>query len=85
VAGLRPRGQLIVVGGSTDPIEVNTTDQIFGGRSVTGSLTGTPVENEENLRFSTAHGVVPMTEVRPFDDAPAAYERMMSGEARAAV
>jgi len=65
-----------------DPIEVSTTDLIFGGRSIVGSLTGTPIENEANLQFSATHGISVMTEVLPFEEAPAAYERMMSGEAR---
>jgi len=82
VAGLAPRGQLIVVGAANDPIEVNTADLIFGGRSIIGSLTGTSIENEANLQFSATHGVAPMNEVMPFEDAPSAYERMMSGQAR---
>ena len=55
---------------------------IFGGRSIIGSLTGTPIENEANLAFSAAHGVAPMNEVFAFEEAPKAYERMMSGQAR---
>jgi propanol-preferring alcohol dehydrogenase len=82
LAGLAPRGQLIVVGVGNDPIEVNGADLVFGSRSIVGSLTGSSIENEDNLRFAAAHGVAPMTEVLPFDDAPAAYERMMSGQAR---
>jgi alcohol dehydrogenase, propanol-preferring len=82
VAGLAPRGQLIVVGAADDPIQVTTADLIFGGRSIVGSLTGTSIENEANLEFSAAHGISPMTEVMPFEEAPAAYERMMSGAAR---
>jgi alcohol dehydrogenase, propanol-preferring len=82
VAGLAPRGQLIVVGAADDPIEIKTSDLIFGGRSIIGSLTGTSIENEANLQFSAMHGVAPMTEAMSFEDAPAAYERMMSGGAR---
>ena len=82
LAGLAPRGQLVVVGAALDPIEVLTSDLIFGGRSIIGSLTGTPIENEANLAFTTAHGVAAMNEVFPFEDAPKAYERMMSGQAR---
>jgi alcohol dehydrogenase, propanol-preferring len=82
VAGLAPRGQLIVVGAADDPIEIKTSDLIFGGRSIIGSLTGTSIENEVNLQFSAMHGVAPMTEAMSFEDAPAAYERMMSGGAR---
>lgn len=82
VAGLRPRGQLVVVGAANDPLAVNTADVIFGGRSIVGSLTGTSIENEAGLQFSAAHDVSSMNEVFPFEDAPAAYARMMSGEAR---
>jgi len=44
-----------------DPITVDTSELIFGGRSIVGSLTGTPVENEDNLAFSLRHGIKPMT------------------------
>jgi propanol-preferring alcohol dehydrogenase len=82
LAGLRPHGQLVVVGAALDPIEVSTSDLIFGGRSILGSLTGTPVQNEGSLAFSSANGVAAMIEKLPFEDAPKAYERMMSGQAR---
>jgi D-arabinose 1-dehydrogenase-like Zn-dependent alcohol dehydrogenase len=82
LGGLAPRGQLVVVGAAFDPIEVMTSDLIFGGRSIVGSLTGTPIENEANLAFSAARGVAPMVEPFDFEDAPKAYERMMSGDAR---
>ncbi|BBX38238.1 alcohol dehydrogenase [Mycolicibacterium mageritense DSM 44476 = CIP 104973] len=82
ISGLRPHGQLVVVGAAPDPIEVNTADLIFGGRSIIGSLTGSAIENEDNLAFSAATGVTPMVEVMPFDEAPKAYDRMMSGQAR---
>jgi alcohol dehydrogenase, propanol-preferring len=82
VAGLAPRGQLVVVGAAFDPIEVHTTDLIFGSRSIVGSITGTPIQNEDNLAFSAAHAITPMIEVLAFEDAPKAYDRMMSGHAR---
>ncbi|MDF3338179.1 alcohol dehydrogenase catalytic domain-containing protein [Mycolicibacterium septicum] len=82
VAGLAPHGQLVVVGAAPDPIEVDTATLIFGGRSIVGSLTGSPVENEDNLAFSLASGIAPMVEVMPFEDAPKAYAHMMSGRAR---
>jgi D-arabinose 1-dehydrogenase-like Zn-dependent alcohol dehydrogenase len=82
LAGLVPRGQLVVVGAASDPIEVQTFDLVFSSRSIVGSLTGTPIQNEDNLAFSAEHGITPMIEVLPFEDAPKAYERMMSGHAR---
>jgi len=82
VAGLAPRGRLIVVGAAPDPIAVKTADLIFGTRTISGSLTGTSIENEDNLNFSQARGVRPMNETFPLEQAPTAYERMMSGQAR---
>jgi propanol-preferring alcohol dehydrogenase len=63
-------------------IDSAAVDLVLASRSIVGSLTGSASENEANLRFSAAHGVAPMTEVLPFEEAPAAYERMMSGQAR---
>jgi alcohol dehydrogenase, propanol-preferring len=82
VAGLQPRGQLVVVGAAPDPIQVSTSDLIFGGRTILGSLTGNAADNEDNLAFSAEHGIAPMLEVMAFEDAPQAYERMLSGQAR---
>jgi alcohol dehydrogenase, propanol-preferring len=82
VSGLAPRGRMVVVGAAFDPIQVQTTDLIFGTRTVSGSLTGSSIDNEDNLRFADARDVRPMTEVMPLTEAPQAYERMMSGDAR---
>ncbi|KUI22281.1 alcohol dehydrogenase catalytic domain-containing protein [Mycobacterium sp. GA-2829] len=82
VAGLQPRGKMIVVGASPDPVPVHTTDLIFGGRSILGSLTGSAIDNEDNLAFSLAHQIAPMIEPVAFDQAPHAYDRMMAGRAR---
>lgn len=80
--GLAPRGQLVVVGAAPDPVQVGTSDLIFGGRVVRGSLTGTPIENEDNLRFALDHGIRSCNEVFPLSEAPKAYQRMISGDAR---
>ncbi|MGJ6968082.1 alcohol dehydrogenase catalytic domain-containing protein [Streptosporangium sp. G11] len=82
VAGLAPRGHMVVVGAASDPISVNTADLIFGTRTLSGSLTGTSIENEDNLAFSGRHDIRPMIETMPLAEAPKAYERMLSGEAR---
>jgi propanol-preferring alcohol dehydrogenase len=82
VSGLAPRGHMVVVGAAPDPISMQTTDLVFGTRTVSGSLTGSSMENEDNLAFSVARGIRPMTEVLPLAEAPKAYERMMAGEAR---
>lgn len=82
VAGLAPRGHMVVVGAAPDPISVNTADLIFGTHTLSGSLTGTAIDNEDNLAFSQHRDIHPMNEIMPMADAPKAYERMMSGQAR---
>ena len=82
VAGLAPRGHLVVVGAAPDPLTVHTVDLLFGTRTISGSLTGTSIENEDNLAFSARQNIRPMTEVLPLAEAPRAYERMLSGQAR---
>lgn len=82
VRGLAPNGKLVVVGAAPDPLTISTPDLIFGTRSVVGSLTGSSIENEDNLAFTLAHDIRPSVEVMPFSQAPEAYERMLSGAAR---
>jgi propanol-preferring alcohol dehydrogenase len=80
--GLASGGQMVVLGAAADPLTVNTPDLIFGTRTLSGSLTGTPIENEDNLAFSVQQGIRSMNEVVPLTDAPKAYERMLAGDAR---
>ena len=42
----------------------------FDHRTLSGSLTGTPIENEDNLAFSVQQGIRSMNEVVPLTDAP---------------
>ncbi|MGW2715404.1 alcohol dehydrogenase catalytic domain-containing protein [Streptomyces sp. NPDC004457] len=82
VRGLAPNGTLVVVGAAPDPLTVSTPDLIFGTHAIVGSLTGSSIENEDNLAFSLAHGIRPSVEVVPFAQAMEGYERMLSGKAR---
>lgn len=80
--GLRPRGRIVVLGASPEPVEASTSDLLFGGRSVEGALTGDPATGDATLRFSLLAGVEAMVETMPLERAPEAYARMMSGQAR---
>lgn len=80
--GLAPRGELIVVGAAPDPITVGTSELIFAARGVRGSLTGTSIENEDNLAFADRHGIASRNEILPLSEAAKGYERMVSGDAR---
>jgi alcohol dehydrogenase/propanol-preferring alcohol dehydrogenase len=80
--GLGRRGTLLVVGASPEPIEVSPAMLIGGDQSVVGHASGTSKDSEDTLAFSALSGVRPMIETRPLEEASAAYEKMMSGDAR---
>src|SRR5262245_8385781 len=82
VPGLAARGRLIVVGVPQDAIRLSAVPLVFGGRSVHGSLTGTPIDSEDALRFSVLQNIRPMIETVPLEQAADAYARMMQGKAR---
>src|ERR1700732_5120256 len=82
VSGLAVRGKLIVVGVSGDPIQLNAFPLVFGGRSIYGSLAGTPIDTEDVLAFSVLENIRPMIETAPLEQAADAYARMMQGKAR---
>ena len=42
---------------------------VFGGRSVHGSLPGTPIDCEDTLRFSVLESIRPMIETIPLERA----------------
>lgn len=80
--GLRPHGQLVVVGAGPQPIEASVADLLFGERSIAGINTGTPVEIEDTLDFSLMQEVHALVEKVPFEQAPQAYAKMLANEAR---
>ncbi|HET8999798.1 MAG TPA: alcohol dehydrogenase catalytic domain-containing protein, partial [bacterium] len=82
VSGLAARGKLILVGVPGDPIQLQAFPLVFGGRSVYGSLTGTPIDVEDALAFSVLENIRPMIETLPLEQAGDAYARMMQGKAR---
>ena len=82
LGGLGVDGKMIVVGAAPEPIEVSPFLLIGGRRSVQGWPSGTSVDSEDTLAFSALAGIRPMIETKPFERAPEAYEKMMSGNAR---
>jgi D-arabinose 1-dehydrogenase-like Zn-dependent alcohol dehydrogenase len=82
IDGLAPNGKLMVVGATTDPIEVTPVQLISGSRAIQGWASGTPADAEDTLRFAELTGVRPMIETYPLEKAAEAYARMMSGNAQ---
>lgn len=82
IGGLRPRGELIVLGAATEPLAVAPIDLISASRSVIGHPSGTSKDSEDTLRFATLTGIRPMIETVPLEQGAQAYERMLRGQAR---
>jgi D-arabinose 1-dehydrogenase-like Zn-dependent alcohol dehydrogenase len=82
IDGLGMNGRLMVVGATTDPLEVTPLQLIFGMRSIQGWASGIPTDSEDTLRFAESTGVRPMIEKFPLEKAAEAYARMMSGKAQ---
>jgi alcohol dehydrogenase, propanol-preferring len=82
VRGLAVRGKLLVIGLAGDPLAVDTLSLVSGMRSISGSLTGTAIDEQDALEFSVLEGIRPMVETMPLSKAPEAYARMLSGQAR---
>lgn len=76
---LQPEGRLIVLGVGKDPLSVSTGYLVGGERSIVGSITGSPFENEKTLDFSVLTGVRPMIETMPLERAGEAVQKMRSG------
>lgn len=82
LGGLSVDGKMIVVGASTDPIEVSPLFLLLARRGVEGWPSGTSIDSEDTLAFSVLTNIRPMIETMPLERAAEAYERMMSGAAR---
>jgi len=80
--GLHPGGTSIVLGVGPEPIEVVSSDLIFGSCKLEGALTGDPATGDATLRFSALSGVSAMIETVPLEKAADAYAKMMAGKAR---
>ena len=82
LGAIKPRGQLVVVGASPDPLQVPAYALIRGSTAVKGHASGTSQDSEDTLRFSALTGVRATIETMPLVEAQAAYDKMMSGDAR---
>ena len=80
--GLAPSGRLVLLGAGKDPLPIAAGHMVVGERSVVGSITGSPYENERTLDFSLLADVRPRIETMPLERARDAYQRMKSGSVK---
>ncbi|SRR6266404_4379084 len=66
-----------------DPVSaVNPVPLLFGMRSIAGTMTGSSIDAEDTLSFSSLQHIRPMIETVPLANAAEAYGRMMRNEVR---
>jgi alcohol dehydrogenase len=80
--GLAPNGQLMIIGATPEPMQISPFQLIGGSRRVVGHPSGTSLEVEETMEFTALTDIHPMIETAPLEEARAAYERMLRGDAR---
>lgn len=79
--GLGVNGTMMVIG-AVGNLTIDSLGMLFKRASVRGWYSGTAADSEDTLKFSQLNSVTSMNEVFPFDEAQAAYDRMVSGNAR---
>ncbi len=82
LAGLAPEGRLVMLNPGKGPLQVSAGLLVGGQRSILGSITGTPYDNEKALGFSVLADVRPRVELLPLDQANEALRKLKSGDAR---
>ena len=81
VGGLGANGTMMVVG-AVGAFPVNTLELLAKRAALKGWYSGTAVDSEDTLLFSHRNKIASMNEIYPLEQAQAAYDRMMSGNAR---
>jgi D-arabinose 1-dehydrogenase-like Zn-dependent alcohol dehydrogenase len=81
VGGLGPNGTMMVIG-AVGTFPVDTMGLLLKRAAVRGWYSGVAADSEDTLAFSRRNDVSSMNEIFPFEEAQAAYDRMMSGKAR---
>ena len=79
--GLGVNGTMMVIG-AVGNLTIDSLGMLFKRASVRGWYSGTAADSEDTLKFSQLNSVTSMNEVFPFEEAQAAYDRMVSGNAR---
>jgi len=82
LSALAPWGRLVVLNPGTEPLPVSLGLLVGAERSIIGSITGSPYDNEKTLNFSVLASVRPRIEILPLEQANEAVRKVKSGEAR---
>ncbi|ACZ83403.1 alcohol dehydrogenase [Streptosporangium roseum] len=82
VDGLGRHGELIIVGVAMEPMDITPLQLVSGAKRVYGHASGIAVDTQNTMRFAAQSGVRSWTEEVPLEEADAAFQKMISGQAR---
>lgn len=82
VGGLLPRGELVAIGVTAEPLPISPIQLITPALSVSGHPSGTARDVEETMHFAVLSGVRAWIEQRPLAEAADAYAAMEQGRPR---
>ncbi|HZU47523.1 MAG TPA: alcohol dehydrogenase catalytic domain-containing protein [Mycobacterium sp.] len=82
VGGLLPRGELVAIGVTPEPLPISPLQLINPAVSITGHPSGTARDVEETMHFAVLSGVRAWIEERPLAEAADAYAAMEQGRPR---
>jgi alcohol dehydrogenase, propanol-preferring len=81
LAGLKPRGTLLIVAAPYEPISVSAMVMLSGKR-IQGWPSGSSIDSEDTMKFSVLSGIKPRTEVFPLEKAEEAFLKVMENKIR---
>ena len=81
VGGLGPSGTMMIIG-AVPTLTVDPFELLNKRAAVKGWYSGTAVDSEDTMLFCERNAITSMNEMYRFEEAQAAYDRMMSGKAR---
>ena len=79
---LRPKGTLILIGGTIGDNNFQLLSLLFGNKGIRGSLIGSPIQNRKMLEFAALHKIEPEIEIMPMSQLNEAISKVKSGDAR---
>jgi D-arabinose 1-dehydrogenase-like Zn-dependent alcohol dehydrogenase len=73
---------MVIVGAAAEPLTITPLQLMFARRTIVGWPSGSAIDSEDTLQFSSLTGVRPMIERYPLEKAAEAYDQMINGRAR---
>jgi D-arabinose 1-dehydrogenase-like Zn-dependent alcohol dehydrogenase len=82
LGGLGIDGELLILGAADTPIQLNPLQALFNRNATKGWSSGSSIDSQDTVAFSSLAGVRPVTEVFPLEKYQEAYDRMLSAKVR---